>query len=164
MEWGRRYNPYRHAEHLGAEVIVSPAVAGWGAYRGGLIRLNPILNQVEARCTVAHEIVHHERRDDVLGYCGVGWLDTRLERQVHAVAARRLITVAELADAALWSDNAGEIAEQLVVDARTLYVRLLDLSAGEYREIGKRTRGRARRPLAELRRFAARSLPGFQQA
>ncbi len=160
MEWGRAYDPYRHAEALGAEVIVSPAVAGWGDYRGGRIRVHPILNQAEARCTVAHEIVHHERRDDVLGYCGVAWLDTRLERRVHAIAARRLIIVPELIDAVLWSDDAGEIAEQLVVDARTLYVRMVDLSVFEYREISKKTRGGTARTLSDLRRYSSRQLRG----
>ncbi|QFU94637.1 hypothetical protein [Amycolatopsis sp. YIM 10] len=158
MEWGRAYDPYRHAEVLGAEVVVSSAVTGWGDYRGSRIRVHPLLNQAEARCTVAHEIVHHERRDDVLGYCGVAWLDSRLERRVHAVAARRLIIVPELVDALLWSDDAGEIAEQLVVDPRTLYVRLVDMSVFEYRDIGKQTRGQSTRSLADLRRYAARRL------
>ncbi|MBB5853946.1 hypothetical protein ACFQ05_11610 [Amycolatopsis umgeniensis] len=158
MEWGRVYDPYRHAEVLGAEVIVSSAVTGWGDYGGGRIRVHPILHQAEARCTVAHEIVHHERRDDVLGYCGVAWLDSRLERRVHAIAARRLIIVPELADALLWSDDPGEIAEQLVVDPRTLYVRVVDLSTSEYREIGKQIRGRSPRSLGDLRRYAARQL------
>lgn len=158
MEWGRAYDPYRHAEVLGAEAVVSSAVAGWGDYRGGRIRIHPLLNQAEARCTVAHEIVHHERRDDVLGYCGVVWLDSRLERRVHAVAARRLIIVPELVDALLWSDDAGEIAEQLVVDPRTLYVRLTDLSAFEHREISKQIRGQSARSLGDLRRYASRQL------
>ncbi|WP_414936650.1 hypothetical protein [Amycolatopsis sp. cmx-11-51] len=158
MEWGRVYEPSKHALALGVQVVESDSVRGWGDYRGGRIRLNPILNQVEARCTVAHEIVHHERRDDVLGYCGVGWFDSRLERRVHAIAARRLIIVPELVDAVRWSDDADEIAEQLVVDPRTLYVRLGDLSVLEHREVGKRTRGQSARSLGDLRRYAARQL------
>ena len=158
MEWGRAYDPYRHAETLGAEVIVSPAVTGWGDYRGGLIRIHPILNQAEARCTVAHEIVHHERRDDVLGYCGVRWLDTRLERRVHATAARRLIVVDELADVVRWSDDPDEIAEGLVVDVRTLYLRVLDLPRREFDELHKRVGARERRALDDVRRYAARRL------
>ncbi|QWF80117.1 hypothetical protein [Amycolatopsis sp. CA-230715] len=159
MDWGRRYDPYQHAELLGAEVIVSHAVRGWGDYRGGVIRVHPILTEVEARCTTAHEIVHHERRDDVLGYCGVEWLDTRLERRVHAIAARRLITVPDLVDALRWSDHPDEIAEQLAVDTRTLFARVLDLSAREYRDLDGRRRGTTHRPLGDLRRYAARELP-----
>jgi hypothetical protein len=140
-------------------VIESDSVRGWGDYRDGVIRVHTTLVQAEARCTLAHEIVHHEHRDDILGYCGVGWLDTRLERQVHATAARRLIIVPELADALLWSDDPDEIAEQLVVDARTLYARVLDLEPAEYDDIHKRLGRGKRRALDGLHEFATSRLP-----
>ncbi|MER6663210.1 hypothetical protein ABT256_01575 [Amycolatopsis japonica] len=164
MEWGRAYDPYRHAEALGAEVVVSSAVTGWGDYRGGRIRIHPLLNQAEARCTVAHEIVHHERRDDVLGYCGVHWLDTRLERRVHAAASRRLIVLTELADALRWSDEPEEVAEALVVDVRTLCLRVVDLSRREFDELHKRLGTWERRALDDVRRSAARRLRSSRRA
>ena len=159
MEWGRAYEPSKHALALGVQVIESASVRGWGDYRNGVIRVHTTLVQVEARCTLAHEIVHHEHRDDVLGYCGVGWLDTRLERQVHATAARRLIIVPELADALLWSDDVSEIAEQLVVDTRTLYARVLDLEPSEYGDLHRRLGSNKRRALDDLHAYAAERLP-----
>ncbi|MEV7042252.1 hypothetical protein [Amycolatopsis sp. NPDC051061] len=159
MEWGRAYEPCKHAQALGVQVVESDSVRGWGDYRDGVIRVHTTLVQAESRCTLAHEIVHHEHRDDILGYCGVGWLDTRLERQVHATAARRLIIVPELADALLWSDDVNEIAEQLVVDTRTLYARVLDLESAEYDELHKRLGSHKRRALDDLHVYAARRLP-----
>ncbi|GAA1029714.1 MULTISPECIES: ImmA/IrrE family metallo-endopeptidase [Amycolatopsis] len=159
MKWGRGYDPYVHAESLGVEVVRSNNVHGWGDYRAGVIRVHGTLTQDEARCTVTHELVHHEHRDDTLGYCGVGWLDTRLERQVHATAARRLIVMPELADALRWSDHPNEIAEQLGVDVRTLYARVLDLERAEYDDLHKRLGGRERRTLDDLHAYAARRLP-----
>jgi hypothetical protein len=140
-------------------VIESDSVRGWGDYRDGVIHVHTTLVQAESRCTLAHEIVHHEHRDDLLGYCGVGWLDTRLERQVHVTAARRLIIVPELADALRWSDDVNEIAEQLVVDTRTLYARVLDLEPAEYDELHKRLGSHKRRALEDLHAYAALRLP-----
>ncbi|MEV5720855.1 hypothetical protein AB0L41_43910 [Amycolatopsis mediterranei] len=140
-------------------MIESDSVRGWGDYRDGVIRVHTTLVQVEARCTLAHEIVHHEHRDDILGYCGVGWLDTRLERQVHAAAARRLIIVPELADALLWSDDPNEIAEQLVVDTRTLYTRVIDLERVEHDDVYRRLGRSKRRALDDLHAFATSRLP-----
>jgi hypothetical protein len=159
LHWGQGYDPLGHAESLGAEVFASWKVSGWGDYRAGRIRYHPRLTQAEARCTVAHEVVHHEHRDDILGYCGVGWLDGRLEHRVHIVAARRLVVVSDLAEAVRWSDHPYEIAEQLVVDTRTLYVRALGLSVDDYRELRARARGSVRRSLDDIRRQAAIRLP-----
>ncbi|GGM65011.1 hypothetical protein GCM10012275_39430 [Longimycelium tulufanense] len=159
MDWGTGYDPCEHAEALGAEIVWSRKVEGLGDYRGGVIRLHPDLTQAEQRCTLAHEIVHHENRDDILGYCGIGWLDNRIEHRVHTIAARRLITVPELAEAARWSDHPIEVAEALVVDTRTLYTWLLDMTPAEYRDIRERARGRVRASLNDIRRYAARHLP-----
>ncbi|MGH3859181.1 hypothetical protein [Actinokineospora sp.] len=158
MHWGKCYDPHDHAELLGAEIIYSRAVRGFGDYRAGIIRLHPDLTQAEARCTTAHEIVHHQHRDDVLGYCGVAWLDTRLERRVHAIASRRLIIPVELADAVRWTDDPNDIAEQLIVDARTLHTRVLALTRDDYAELRTVANGVIRRSLADLRRHAARHL------
>lgn len=158
MGWGKSYNPYEHAELLGADVIKSRDVQGFGDYRAGVIRIHPDLTQAEARCTIAHEIVHHEHRDDILGYCGVAWLDNRLECDVHAIAARRLIIPTELADAAKWAYNPNEIAEQLVVDTRTLYVWLLGLTAADYADLRAMATDAVRRSVDDLRAHAERAI------
>lgn len=157
--WGVRYDPLRHAETLGVDVTTSRRVTGFGDYQNGHIRLHPDLVQVESRCTLAHEIVHHERRDDINGYCSVGWLDNRLELTVHTIAARRLIVVPELVDAILWSAHPAEIAEQLVVDTRTLYTWVRSMSRDDYDSLVRWARHRVRRPLADLRHAAALQLP-----
>jgi Zn-dependent peptidase ImmA (M78 family) len=85
----------------------------------------------QRRCTLAHEIVHLERG---FGECGL-WAD-REERQVHAEAARRLISTPELAEAirALGgSQNLSELAVLLNVDTQTVRVRLQLLDRPERR-------------------------------
>lgn len=69
MQRGRRYDPRRHAEQVGVRIVETPGLPGHGDYGNGIIRLCPGLTQAETRCTLAHELIHHERRDDLHGYC-----------------------------------------------------------------------------------------------
>ncbi|WP_174553979.1 MULTISPECIES: hypothetical protein [Nocardia] len=57
---------------------------------------------------------------------------------MSALAARRLITLLDLANALSWSDprNLAEIAEELWVDLPTLRIRLTNLTAAEVRRVG----------------------------
>lgn len=90
--------------------------------------LNERLNRVQTRCTLEHELVHAERGDvDPQDR----WLRVKQETLVHREAARRLISLAELADAAPWITGPTELAECLDVDLETLKARLDSLTQAE---------------------------------
>ena len=97
-------------------------VRGWCDWEGLRIVLHPGLTAVEARCVLAHEIVHAERGPSP------EWASSREERIADMEAARRLIPLDELADALVWSHHPGELAELLGVDRPTLLARLEGLT------------------------------------
>lgn len=86
------------------------------------------LTQAEMRCTLAHEIVHAERHDQP---CEDRALDVRQEASVEREAARRLIGLADLADALRWTGSESEAAELLHVDLHMLRARLASLHPAE---------------------------------
>lgn len=92
------------------------------------IWLDSALTRVERRCTLAHELVHAERRDVRIAD---PVLNGRQEIVVHREAARRLISVDQLAEAIVWAVEARELAECLDVDLPTLQARLETLNARE---------------------------------
>jgi hypothetical protein len=61
-----RYHPWWHAEELRVTVVDRPWPVGSGATRSGAGAwpCDSPLCQFERRCTLAHELVHHERGDD----------------------------------------------------------------------------------------------------
>jgi hypothetical protein len=89
------------------------------------ITLHPRLLPDERRCTLAHELVHLERGPVLVRQT------PREERIVAAIAARRLLPIEALADALRWSDDPGVLAEELLVDDRTIRTRLATLTAEE---------------------------------
>lgn len=80
--------------------------------------------QAERRCTLTHELVHIE-------WDHHGCQPGTVERAVSIEAARRLITVEELCQAAVWAHCLEEAAEELWVDVDTLITRLESLTAEE---------------------------------
>ena len=92
------------------------------------IWLDDRLTGPEHRCTLAHELVHAERQDQPLGNPD---LSAKREVVVHREAARRLISVDQLADAVAWAAEARELADCLDVDLPTLQARLDVLSDAE---------------------------------
>lgn len=105
-----------------------PSGAGWWVPEERVILLDKRLTRVEARCTLAHELIHvldgHEACHDPRG-------DRRQERDADDAAARWLIDVRALSDAVLWSRHPSELAFELNVDLRTLKVRLDTLTEEE---------------------------------
>ena len=100
---------------------------------GAVIALRAGTSAAQRRCTLAHEIVHLERG---LRDCGP-WLH-REEQTVHRTAARRLITVSELAAAIRdlgRADDRAALAQALDVDTETLLVRLATLEPAERRAL-----------------------------
>lgn len=107
---------------------------GWIRYP--VIGLRADTSAAQRRCTLAHEIVHLERG---VGDCGP-WA-AHEERQVHAVAAQRLIAFTDLLGAVTEYGPADHrlLAHALEVDRETLAVRLHRLSCAERQALAART-------------------------
>ncbi|MCV7424393.1 hypothetical protein H7K45_27990 [Mycobacterium yunnanensis] len=89
--------------------------------------------QVERRSTVAHELVHDERRV----YPTEPALRIREETLVERTAARRLIELPDLVDAlrACSSRHASDVADHLWVDRPMLEARMESLDPVEVAEL-----------------------------
>ncbi|MBF6133483.1 hypothetical protein IU501_10780 [Nocardia otitidiscaviarum] len=132
-----RWNPWRHVGRRYPHIEVDCTHALPGKKRGSWttkgIFIDRGLGQAARRCALAHEIVHLERgpvsRDPHLA--------RREERIVSIVAAKRLIPLASLTEALMWSapDNAHELAEELWVDLPTLRIRLHHITPAEVRHV-----------------------------
>lgn len=130
-----RYHPWRHLARL-AHVTLHwshddrelDGALGWYYPENDVIVLDRRQTQAERRSTLAHELVHAERRD---GPCGCAVLDARMESQVARLAARRLIGIRPLGEALAWAVDLEEAAEELWVDVATLEVRLAHLHPSE---------------------------------
>lgn len=112
------------------------------------IWLHSGLDEAGRRSTLAHEIVHLERRRRPAESRGCGIegsqgeqtaraYDRREERLVDAIAARRLIDLDHLIDAVKWSRNPAEIAAHLGVDGAMLRSRWSGLGTEERRAIAR---------------------------
>lgn len=124
---GGRYNPWDEARRLGVRVITRELPGTmWGCWHGPsrTVILDSTLVQHERRVTLAHELVHAERGDTCRQ-------DRRTEAAVHAIAARRLVTLDALADALRWTRDPDALAEELWVDTATVEVLLDDLDDAE---------------------------------
>lgn len=131
-----RYSPWDHASRLDLRIIhrdLPTGLLGYWHAPARTIVLDSGLTQVERRCTLAHELVHVERGDD--GQCSSDWHENKLELQVHAAAARRLIGLPELGLALILHEHEVDQADELWVDVQTLQVRLAGLSPAECHEI-----------------------------
>lgn len=85
-----------------------------GATNGhDIIWMDKKLIQVERRCTIAHEMVHIEQGHE---YCQ----PPKVERQVRAVTARRLIRFEDFVDVSRWALSAGDAADCLWVTEQVL--------------------------------------------
>lgn len=104
------------------------------------IEVEKTCRQRERRSTLAHELVHLER--GIAPYHPHYTL--REERIVDELAARRLISILDLADALTWCQGRvdDEAAEELGVDLETLKTRLATLKPIELcwleRQLGRR--------------------------
>lgn len=112
------YHPWRDArdrEHLSI-TFERLADGRRGCLRGDRITINTGDDQAQRRSTLAHELVHDERRvfpvDRVLR--------AREELTVERIAARRLIALDHLVDVLRWTRSTGEVAAELWVDVPML--------------------------------------------
>lgn len=127
----RAYSPWRDLTDNWPDVEVRIAelpgdLLGEVREGGRLIVLRRGTSSAQRRCTLTHEIVHLERG---LPSALVPHLLAVEERQVHAEAARRLITVPALAEAIrVTGSDERDIAAELWVDLATLRARVRDLT------------------------------------
>jgi hypothetical protein len=135
-----RYNPWRDARDNWPEVQIvhEPLPAGvLGIIRcdGLVVVINERIARRQARCVLAHEIVHMERG---LTDC-LGMWRSREELAVHDAAARRLITLDQYAAAVVSCGGSDDVAlaAELDVDQATLQVRAEMLTTKERLTIQK---------------------------
>lgn len=130
------YHPWRaFRDHFPDWTVVwSPMVGDLGltTWDDKTVTLDPDQDQAQRRSTLAHELVHIER-----GPFHESCLD-REERTVDDTAARRLITLDQLAQAMVWAYDVAELARELWVDTEIARVRLANLTEEEGRELERR--------------------------
>lgn len=93
-----------------------------------IIVVDPRLSPRQRRITEAHERIHAER-GDVCPH--TEWLEIKMEAAVDRELALRLIPWTALLDAARWSSEPHEIAEELDVDEDLLEIRIAQLTRAE---------------------------------
>jgi hypothetical protein len=140
------FDPYDHLERLpDVRVVATPLPDGeMGCYvhDSRTVHVDPRLTAVEERCTVAHEGVHAERGDTCLladaASPDAGRLELRQERDVHRIAASRLLVLEALADVLARTHGLAEAAEEAGVDEDTLWHRLQALTPHESAHLAER--------------------------
>lgn len=130
-----RYDPWRdlgERTYLNVEFVDEPT-GRRGRICGNTILIDQHQLQVERRSTIAHELVHDERRN----FPADPVLRAREETVVERTAARRLIGFQDLVDALRASSTrfAHELAEHLWVDPPMLHARMADLDPVEVAEL-----------------------------
>jgi hypothetical protein len=131
-EPGEPFDPWLYLREGWPEIdVVIEPMSGLllGELRYPVIALRSGTSAAQRRCTLAHELVHLER-----GVTDCGPWNAREERQVHAEAARRLISIGALAGAIreLGGDHdLAALAHLLDVDRQTATLRMQLLSGAE---------------------------------
>lgn len=122
-----RYHPWRILRALPHITVRWSAAVARGRVDGHTITLHPLLTQAERRSTLAHELVHLERGQPP------PHLAAREELLVEEIAARRLVSLVDLADAIVWHDGKAhdDMADDLWVDRAILVARIRALRPDE---------------------------------
>lgn len=126
------YDPWRDAGERHSDVIIRrtdclPARGAWFA-DARVILIERTLLRAERNTVLAHELAHvdlaHERS-------GRKWFDRRQERDADTLAASRLVTVEDLADALAWALCPEEVAHELDVTVDVVRRRIRSLTDDE---------------------------------
>lgn len=88
-------------------------------------------DRVRRRCSLAHAVAHIDLGHQALR----GVLSKRQELAADKLAAGRLIRSHSLADAVLWAESYEELAHELDVDERMLWIRVRFLPRDEQRQV-----------------------------
>lgn len=134
------YHPWREARrrtHLDIDLALL-ADDHRGCITGNRITINVDDPQASRRCTLAHELVHDERRI----YPADRVLRAREEIAVERIAARRLIALDRLVDVLVWTRRTEEVAEELWVDVPMLVALVQSLTDDERDWIDEQLRER----------------------
>lgn len=128
------YGPLMHRRHPWRALASHPEITlRWERMPGRLgqwcaftqtITLHPDQSQAERRSTLTHELRH-------VAAGHVGACSPLVEEQMDDQAARELISLDDLADALLWSQDEWEVADALWVDVATARDRIDRLTEAE---------------------------------
>lgn len=126
------YNPWAHARHLDLVIELVPDLIPRATYCAGLVQIRTGLSQRERRTALAHEIVHYQRQDE--GMACSSWHLHKLERHVHLIAAKRLLTLDTISDALHDPDPAAAAwVDEYTWALRLAYLDPLETAELEYR-------------------------------
>ncbi|NDO78229.1 hypothetical protein GKZ75_08335 [Kocuria indica] len=120
--------------------LLSGDACGYYDRANNTIVVDPRLSPRQRRITEAHERIHAER-GDVCPH--TEWLEIKMEAAVDRELALRLIPWTALLDAARWSSEPHEIAEELDVDEDLLEIRIAHLSDTERGRLNRVSRENA---------------------
>lgn len=123
------YSPWAELSALPALTLrwepLRPGRLGEYVHALRLIRLDPRLPRHQARCVLAHELRHHHHGDT---WPATTWQEKRADRE----AARLLVDIRELADAAVLHDqHMAAVARELRVTVVVVRNRLEHLHPSE---------------------------------
>ena len=131
------WDPWEHLDQSGYKLVWArlPHVAAAYIPSHQAIVLHPGHTRIEQRSALAEELAHldlaHEPVDDPV--------DTaRSEQRARRWAAVRLIEFEQLIEVLEWSDEFGQVAELLEVEADLLAARLETLSESEAAKLAER--------------------------
>jgi len=134
------WRAFRAMSHFTLEWSQLPeGVLGITDYRRRTVTLALGMTEAERRCTIAHEVEH------ILRGPVPSWFQAREEREIEAVAARKLIAIRDLAEALAWADDEAQVADELWVDVATVRARLARLRSAEQDYLRRRLVHRAER-------------------
>ncbi len=135
-----RYSPWRDLAsrphlHLLVAPTGDPDVWGYFEPDTSTVTIDSGCDQVERRCTLAHELAHVDRGDEAhhtADYPEAERQTVRDEAAADDLAARRLIPLDRLADALMPDDDLWRAAADLDVDHPMLCARLRGLTDEEH--------------------------------
>lgn len=105
--------------------------------RRRVILIESVHTWPEKRCSLAHALAHLDLRH---AESNAGVFAHRQEVEANQLAARRLITIDDLADVLCWTRFRTEIASELEVDLPTLATREKHLHPSERHYLRRRAR------------------------
>jgi Zn-dependent peptidase ImmA (M78 family) len=131
-----RYCPWKDLasrEDVTFGITRLPLGQGWWLPDERAIVLDDRLDHTERRTVLAHELVHVDHDDHNCAHDGPDGprIGRRRELVADRIAATRLISIDQLADALAWSRAPEEAAAELDVTLPMLRRRLASLTAGE---------------------------------
>lgn len=124
-----RFHPWQVVREMGVRVLLSLGMPWESRGRSDPATMTIYLNrrrlttQTERRCTLTHELVHLDRRDQ-------GPQSDLVERKVRAEAAKLLIREPDLEDALRWSTDLYELSDHLWVTEDVMRDRIAVMKYG----------------------------------